>query len=426
MPAPHAVLLTLSDEGKRPVWSYRYTGTLPRLISFVSHSYENTGGVGVFFPFRLSLSSAQGFILPVPIDLSRSYREDPDPVGTLSGPLLTLLLSLLAATLMKLPASVANKRLTPRLNPLDATLTKNKGGPLPTRRVSQVFFHGRRYDFTNALAQRRHIFFRQTLGLDGVMQINGNFRRPQHPVARPVVPKRSHQAHRRDRNPQLLRHPEAAVLELIHVPVARPLGFRKNNQAGAAVDGVLRQPPHALQIRRPPHIRNRHVPKSLHQPAVCRDLEMRFQLPSAHKLRDGAVEYEGIEKIDVVDEEKARPAGVEAGATDDFHSRPRQKSDAGAQAALEPIVFARIQKNPQEHQRRRHKEKMQSAQNPKNGAAHRQPGFLHMKISTAAGTTSSDRHASVATSPSIMTSTGAPSLNSTWRTARREASGCLI
>src|SRR6266851_6076686 len=81
MPAPHAVLLTLSDEGKRPVWSYRYTGTLPRLISFVSHSYENTGGVGVFFPFRLSLSSAQGFILPVPIDLSRSYREDPDPVG---------------------------------------------------------------------------------------------------------------------------------------------------------------------------------------------------------------------------------------------------------------------------------------------------------------------------------------------------------
>src|SRR6266851_3391079 len=32
-------------------WSYRHTGTLPRLISFVSHSYENTGGVGVFFPF---------------------------------------------------------------------------------------------------------------------------------------------------------------------------------------------------------------------------------------------------------------------------------------------------------------------------------------------------------------------------------------
>src|SRR5260370_39329177 len=36
-------------------------------------------------------------------------------------------LSPLAATLMNLPASVANKRLTPRLSPLDATLTKNGG-----------------------------------------------------------------------------------------------------------------------------------------------------------------------------------------------------------------------------------------------------------------------------------------------------------
>jgi hypothetical protein len=36
----------------------------------------------------------------------------------------------LAATLMNLPASVANKRLTPGLNPLDATLTRNTGwGP---------------------------------------------------------------------------------------------------------------------------------------------------------------------------------------------------------------------------------------------------------------------------------------------------------
>src|SRR5713226_5584851 len=31
-------------------WSYLHTGTLPRLISFISHSYANTGVVGVF-PF---------------------------------------------------------------------------------------------------------------------------------------------------------------------------------------------------------------------------------------------------------------------------------------------------------------------------------------------------------------------------------------
>jgi len=36
-------------------------------------------------------------------------------------------ISPLSATLMDLPASVANKRLTARLNPLDATLTKNTG-----------------------------------------------------------------------------------------------------------------------------------------------------------------------------------------------------------------------------------------------------------------------------------------------------------
>src|SRR6266852_6486649 len=39
----------------------------------------------------------------------------------------TTALSPLDATLMDLPASVANKRLTVRLNPLDATLTKNTG-----------------------------------------------------------------------------------------------------------------------------------------------------------------------------------------------------------------------------------------------------------------------------------------------------------
>ena len=37
----------------------------------------------------------------------------------------------LAATLMDSPASVANKRLTARLNPLDATLTKNRGVGVP-------------------------------------------------------------------------------------------------------------------------------------------------------------------------------------------------------------------------------------------------------------------------------------------------------
>jgi len=48
--ARQAVLLTLPS-GSRAAWSYLHTDTLLPLISFVSHSFENTGDVEVFFPF---------------------------------------------------------------------------------------------------------------------------------------------------------------------------------------------------------------------------------------------------------------------------------------------------------------------------------------------------------------------------------------
>src|SRR5882672_11693377 len=258
------------------------------------------------------------------------------------------------------------------------------------------------------------------------MQMNRNYRRPQHPVARSVMLKGPHQAYGHDRNAELLRHAEPAVLELIHSPVARPFRLRKNNQARASIDGILRQPPHALQVRRTPHIRYRHVTEALHQPAVGGNLEVRFQLPPPHKLRNRAVQHERIEKIHVVGHEEARPAGIKTGRANYFQARAGQKCDPTAKRSLQPIVLAGIEKNPQEHQRRRNDEKMQPAESPKYSATDRKPGLPHMKTSTAARTTSSERHSSVATSPSIITSTGAASLNSTWRTARREASGCLM
>src|SRR5216684_5102873 len=137
----HAVLLTLPSDHSYPAWSYRHTGTLPRLISFVSHSYENTGGVGVFFPFWNSLVGCRGFD-PGNERLSKSSTDYcrlitdhcpltcPDAVGATA----TLALSPLDATLMDLPASVANKGLTAWLNPLDATLTKSRGYLCPPRR----------------------------------------------------------------------------------------------------------------------------------------------------------------------------------------------------------------------------------------------------------------------------------------------------
>src|SRR5256886_11493635 len=211
------------------------------------------------------------------------------------------------------------------------------------------------------------------------MQMNGDLRWPQHPVPGPVMLKRAYDTHWHDRNAELLRHAEPAILELIHAPVARPFGLGKNNQAGATIYCILGQPPHALQIRRAPHIGNRHVAETLHQPAVRRNLEVRFQFPPPDELRDGAVQHERIEKIDVVGHEEAVPLRIETRRPHYFHPCARQKSDAAAERALQPVVFARIQKNSQDYQHRRNNEKMQDAEKPKYGAVDRQPNFFHMR-----------------------------------------------
>ena len=72
----HAVLLTLSANRNCLPWSYPYTGTLPRLISFVSHSYENTRGVGVFFPFWNSLFSLHFWRRLSPFRINTSESGD--------------------------------------------------------------------------------------------------------------------------------------------------------------------------------------------------------------------------------------------------------------------------------------------------------------------------------------------------------------
>jgi len=48
---PRRLLDSFSIAASRPLWSYLHTGTLPRLISFVSHCYENNRGVYQLFPF---------------------------------------------------------------------------------------------------------------------------------------------------------------------------------------------------------------------------------------------------------------------------------------------------------------------------------------------------------------------------------------
>src|SRR5580704_744999 len=105
---------------------------------------------------------------------------------------------------------------------------------------------------------------------------------------------------------------------------------------------------------------------------------MRFQLPAADKLRNSAVEHEGIEKIDVIRHEEGGPVGIEARRAAHFDAYAGEKCDAAAEAALEPIVFVGIEENAEKNEHRHNYKKMQAAEDPENPASENQPGPLHI------------------------------------------------
>src|SRR5467141_211692 len=146
MPARHAVLL-IPPVSVRPSQlpcykqheqtNFHSPYTLPSSVSCkscVCHSYANTRGVGIFFPFwnlpvgcsrfdpgsqRLSRSSTDycQLITDLSTDLPLPCRGHCHPC-----------LKSFSCNTYRSPASVANKRLTAWLNSLDATLTKNREG----------------------------------------------------------------------------------------------------------------------------------------------------------------------------------------------------------------------------------------------------------------------------------------------------------
>src|SRR5215469_2773490 len=99
----------------------------------------------------------------------------------------------------------------------------------------------------------------------------------------------TYQADRHNRHTKLLREPETAVLKLVHMAVARALRLRKNNERDAAVDRLLGHTPKALQVLGAADIGYWHIPEALHQPTVHGNVEMGFQFPAAHQLRNRAV-----------------------------------------------------------------------------------------------------------------------------------------
>jgi hypothetical protein len=84
----------------------------PRLSTLLALSFE--GGLEGFVSLQ--------FASPVVLSAGHCPLTCPYPGGSLP----IILLSYLESTLMKAPVSVASKELTGSLNPLDATLMKNR------------------------------------------------------------------------------------------------------------------------------------------------------------------------------------------------------------------------------------------------------------------------------------------------------------
>jgi hypothetical protein len=108
--------------------SHSHFGTHPspipvRIAPFFSCTYNSQ--ISQVFSFHIHACNGGGTPPPRRSDVQTS----PIPISSLD------------ATLMNLPSSVANKRLTAKLNHLDATLTKNRGYPrsgLPTIKEGEM------------------------------------------------------------------------------------------------------------------------------------------------------------------------------------------------------------------------------------------------------------------------------------------------
>ena len=127
----------------RPTWSYHHTGTLNRLISFVSHSCENTGGVWVFFPFWNSTAS------PAPAWSNKAASPFVGFLFTVRCRLTTVSYSVLLFSKLKAPINHAESTvlevffLKQLKVPLKSTLFTKQGGGSPlwlTNCSTKVYF----------------------------------------------------------------------------------------------------------------------------------------------------------------------------------------------------------------------------------------------------------------------------------------------
>src|SRR5262249_12717099 len=173
-------------------------------------------------------------------------------------------------------------------------------------------------------------------------------------------------------------------------------------------------------------IRNGNIAEAPHQHAVDGNFEMGFEFPPPSELRNDAIQDERVEKVDVIGDENTGALGIKAGGSDHFDARASKEHDSAAKRALQPIVLSWMKDESKDDKNWHGNSEVQQADCPEQSASKHVPGALHMNTSTAPGRMSMDLHSSVSISPSIRMSTATGKLNSTWRTARREASGCWV
>ncbi len=227
----------------------------------------------------------------------------------------------------------------------------------------------------NTLDQFIQSIFGNSFGLDGVMQVNNNLGRIKQPTTFAAELVRPAYAHRHDRTANLTRHGKRAFLQSAHLSCQRPGPFGKDNDAYSVLDVRADLLKRLFELSWSTTAADGDIPEPFHHPPICRDLEMRVQLQSANELGDGGINYESIEKVDVVADKNTGFCGVEARGKFSFETETGKPQDVAEKKALGPIVPAGIEENPQNNQGSANCKEMQRANQPKQDASNNQVCF---------------------------------------------------
>jgi hypothetical protein len=134
------------------------------------------------------------------------------------------------------------------------------------------------------------------------------------------------------------------------VAVERAAALGEDDQADAVVERGARAAIEFLGLRRRRILADGDIAEAAHHPAVGGNAEMRFEFEAAQELRNGRINDEGVENIDVVRDKQRRTPGIEARRAAHLEFHPGDAQHVAEERALRPVVAPRIDKNSQQHQ----------------------------------------------------------------------------